>query len=73
MIITSMNFYQFSMDHNKEMGVMIEKYDPADTQLFNDAIKEVDVILRNSRRYEVRDYLSGPVIPKDGNKRKNNK
>jgi phosphatidylserine/phosphatidylglycerophosphate/cardiolipin synthase-like enzyme len=73
MIITSMNFYQFSMDHNKEMGVMIEKYDPADTQLFNDAMKEVDVILGTSRRYDVRDYTPTPIPQNDGNKKKGNK
>jgi hypothetical protein len=73
MIITSMNFYQFSMDHNKEMGVMIEKYDPADTQLFNDAMKEVDVILGTSRLYEAPVYLLGSLPPSDGNKRKSNK
>jgi alkaline phosphatase len=73
MIITSMNFYQFSMDHNKEMGMMIEKYDPAETQFFNDAMTEVDVILGTSRRYEGRDHTPTPIPENDGSKRKSNK
>jgi phosphatidylserine/phosphatidylglycerophosphate/cardiolipin synthase-like enzyme len=44
MIITSLNLYEFSMRNNKEMGVLIDKNDPADTQLFEEAMKEVDYI-----------------------------
>lgn len=52
MIITSLNLYEFSMAHNKEMGVLIDKNDPADTQLFEDAMKEVDFISETSQRFE---------------------
>ncbi len=53
MIITSLNFYEYSMTNNKEMGVLIYKNDPIDTQLFDDAMKEVEDINRTSQRFEV--------------------
>ncbi|MDQ6812797.1 MAG: phospholipase D family protein [Bacteroidota bacterium] len=56
MIITSMNLYQFSMANNKEMGVLIDKADPADVQLFEDASKEVEYIKETSQNFE----LHGP-------------
>ena len=52
MVVTSMNLYEFSMANNKEMGVLIDKTDPADTHLFEDAMKEVDFILQTSQRFE---------------------
>jgi phosphatidylserine/phosphatidylglycerophosphate/cardiolipin synthase-like enzyme len=36
-IITSLNLYEFSMANNKEMGVLIDKQDPCDKTLFDDA------------------------------------
>lgn len=39
MIITSLNLYEFSMRNNKEMGVLIDKNDPTDAQLFEEAIE----------------------------------
>jgi len=53
MIITSLNLYAFSMANNKEMGVLIDKNDPADTDLFNDALKEVDYINETSQRFDL--------------------
>ena len=53
MIITSLNLYEFSMANNKEMGVLIDKNDPADTDLFNDAYKEVEFINDTSQRFEL--------------------
>lgn len=53
MIITSLNLYQFSMANNKEMGVLIDKSDPADIQLFEDAKNEVEFISQNSQRFDV--------------------
>jgi len=58
MIITSLNLYQFSMANNKEMGVLIDKNDAADTQLFMDASSEVEYIMDNSQRFEM-----GPPKP----------
>lgn len=53
MIITSLNLYEFSMANNKEMGVLIDKNDSADSQLFEDAFKEVDYINQTSQRFEL--------------------
>lgn len=53
MVITSLNLYEFSMANNKEMGVLIDKHDPADTQLFEDAYKEVDYINETSQRFDL--------------------
>lgn len=52
MIITSLNLYEFSMANNKEMGILIDKTDTNDTQLFEDALKEVDYIDQTSQRFE---------------------
>lgn len=53
MVITSLNLYEFSMANNKEMGVLIDKNDPSDTQLFEDAFKEVDYINETSQKFEL--------------------
>lgn len=53
MVITSLNLYEFSMANNKEMGVLIDKNDPADIQLYDDALKEVDYINDTSQRFEL--------------------
>jgi phosphatidylserine/phosphatidylglycerophosphate/cardiolipin synthase-like enzyme len=52
MIITSLNLYEFSMMNNKEMGVLVNKNDEADRELFEDALKEIDFIDENSKRYK---------------------
>lgn len=52
MIITSLNLYEFSMANNKEMGVLVDRNDPADVQLFADAMAEVDFIQQTSQRFE---------------------
>lgn len=51
MIITSLNLYEFSMANNKEMGILIDKTDTNDIQLFEDALKEVDYIDQTSQRF----------------------
>jgi hypothetical protein len=53
MVITSLNLYEFSMANNKEMGVLIDRADAADTQLFEDALKEVDFISATSVRFDL--------------------
>ena len=53
MVITSLNLYEFSMANNKEMGVLIDKNDPTDTQLFDDAMKEVEYITQTSQKFEL--------------------
>jgi len=52
MIITSLNLYQFSMANNREMGVLIDRNDPADAQLFADALAEVDFIKETSQPFD---------------------
>lgn len=52
MIITSLNLYEFSMANNKEMGVLVDKNDSEDIQLFKDAFAEVDYISETSQRFE---------------------
>jgi phosphatidylserine/phosphatidylglycerophosphate/cardiolipin synthase-like enzyme len=51
MIITSMNLYEFSINNNKEMGVLIDRNDPADAQLFRDAMAGIDIILQTSQPF----------------------
>lgn len=51
MIITSLNLYDFSMNNNKEMGVLIEKANANDFELFEEAFKEVDYINTTSQRF----------------------
>ncbi|MGX9727953.1 MAG: phospholipase D family protein [Candidatus Electronema sp. VV] len=53
MIITSLNLYEFSMANNKEMGVLIDRNDPADKKTFDDAMDEVNFIISNRKPYEL--------------------
>ncbi len=62
MIITSLNLYEFSMANNKEMGVLIDKNDESDKQLFEDALKEVEFIKDTSQKFELN--VIKTVIPK---------
>lgn len=57
MIITSLNLYEFSMANNKEMGVLIDRVDASDAQLFQDAMSEVDFIQSTSQRF---DFAAAP-------------
>ncbi|MCK0192991.1 phospholipase D family protein [Arenibacter sp. F20364] len=52
MIITSLNLYEFSMNNNKEMGVLIDLNDEPDNELFEDALREIDYIDKTSERFE---------------------
>jgi phosphatidylserine/phosphatidylglycerophosphate/cardiolipin synthase-like enzyme len=52
MIITSLNLYEFSMNNNKEMGVLIDLNDASDKELFEEAFKEIDFIDETSERFE---------------------
>ena len=58
MIITSLNILEFSMAKNKEMGVLINRKDPLDMQLFDEAMKEVALIMENSQPCGI-----GAVLP----------
>jgi hypothetical protein len=52
MVITSMNMYEFSEKHNREMGVLLEAREPA----YAEALREVDSIIAAS---EARSVASG--------------
>lgn len=43
-ILTSLNLYDFSMVHNKEMGVLIDRNDPNDGLLAMGVLQEVEMI-----------------------------
>ncbi len=68
MVITSLNLYEFSMANNKEMGVLIDKNDPADLDLFNDAFKEVDYINETSQRFELTTHVPPKFTKQTGSK-----
>jgi phosphatidylserine/phosphatidylglycerophosphate/cardiolipin synthase-like enzyme len=51
MVITSMNMYEFSEKHNREMGVLLEAREPG----YADALREVDSIISAA---EARSVLS---------------
>lgn len=57
MIITSMNFYDFSMMNNKEMGILIDKAVAEDISVYNDAWAEIDFIEKTSKPF---DFVSKP-------------
>ena len=66
MIITSLNLYDFSMNNNKEMGVLIEKSNENDKDLFDEAFKEVDYIITTSERFSYKTETSSQIeIPKE--------
>jgi phosphatidylserine/phosphatidylglycerophosphate/cardiolipin synthase-like enzyme len=58
MIITSMNFYDFSMMNNKEMGILIDRAVTEDTQVYDDAWSEIDFIEKTSKPF---DFVSKPT------------
>lgn len=57
MIITSMNFYDFSMMNNREMGILIDQTVTEDIQVYNDAWAEIDYIEKTSKSF---DFVSKP-------------
>lgn len=48
LIITSLNFYEYSMIHNKEIGVLYDTINSADQEIYSDALKHVKFIEENS-------------------------
>jgi hypothetical protein len=48
MIIASLNFYEHSTTKTKEMGVLIDKSDPADLPVYAAAMEEINLVLENS-------------------------
>ncbi len=62
MIITSMNLYEFSQQHNKEMGILIDRTNEADKLVYEDAWKDIESILNNA------EDLSNVKAPKEQEK-----
>jgi phosphatidylserine/phosphatidylglycerophosphate/cardiolipin synthase-like enzyme len=58
MIITSMNFYDFSMMNNKEMGILIDKTVAEDVLVYDDAWAEIDFIEKTSKLFDFVSKLS---------------
>ena len=48
LIITSLNFYEYSMINNKEMGVLYDTNNPEDKEIYSKALKHVMFIEENS-------------------------
>ncbi len=57
MIISSMNLYEFSQQNNREMGILIERADESDKQVYEDAWKDIESILNNATDFA---YVSAP-------------
>lgn len=51
-IISSLNLYEFSMAHNKEMGILLDRENEADKPAYGDALNEVEYILSTSQRFD---------------------
>lgn len=48
LIITSLNFYEYSMINNKEMGVLYDNTNPEDNEIYSKALEHVKFIEENS-------------------------
>jgi phosphatidylserine/phosphatidylglycerophosphate/cardiolipin synthase-like enzyme len=57
MIISSMNLYEFSQQHNREMGILIERSNESDKQVYEDAWKDIESILNNATDFA---YVEAP-------------
>lgn len=57
MIISSMNLYEFSQQNNREMGILIERDNEADKQVYDDAWKDIESILNNATDFS---YVEAP-------------
>lgn len=51
MIIASMNLYEFSQQHNREMGILIDTSNTEDKVVYDDASKDIDSIIHNSEDF----------------------
>ncbi|KIC92093.1 phospholipase D family protein [Flavihumibacter sp. ZG627] len=57
MIISSMNLYEFSQQNNREMGILIERDNEADKQVYEDAWKDIESIMNNATDFS---YVEAP-------------
>lgn len=61
MVITSMNLYEFSEKHNREMGILIHKSD--DAELFNDGVEETSSIIKSAKIIELEKQIAPKKMP----------
>ena len=57
MIIASMNLYEFSQQHNREMGILIDTENEEDKQVYEDASSDIESIMHNSEDFS---YVQAP-------------
>ena len=57
MIISSMNLYEFSQQNNREMGILIDRENEADKNVYEDAWKDIESILNNATDFS---YIEAP-------------
>ena len=56
MVVTSMNLYEFSDKHNREMGVLIHKSD--DAEMFIDGVEETASIIKSAKIIELENKVT---------------
>ncbi len=54
MVITSMNFHEYSQQRNREMGIKITKAMGSDRKVYDEAVEEVQSILKKSTLHSVK-------------------
>lgn len=57
MIIASMNLYEFSQQHNREMGILIDTADENDKKVYHEASNDIKSIMHNSEDFS---YVQAP-------------
>jgi phosphatidylserine/phosphatidylglycerophosphate/cardiolipin synthase-like enzyme len=57
MIISSMNLYEFSQQNNREMGILFERENESDKQIYEDAWNDIDSIMNNATDFS---YIAAP-------------
>jgi len=60
MIVTSMNLYEFSQQNNREMGILIDRNNDSDRQVYDDAWKDIESMLHNADDFA---YIKAPKEP----------
>ena len=64
MIIASMNLYEFSQQHNREMGILIDTANDNDKAVYDDASNDIESIMHNSEDFS---YVQAPQKTIDEN------
>jgi len=65
MLITSLNLYQYSMQNNREMVILIDRNE--DSDIFNDALHEIQSIKDNALNKIFESDVTDPFPPAVGN------